>query len=68
MPYSEIDIIMHPERYLHNIQVDNVIFGYHDKELKVLLQADLIAATSKHGRSRAGMLEGKNQSRKRLEG
>ena len=24
--------------YLHNVAVDNVIFGYHDKELKVLLQ------------------------------
>jgi len=24
--------------FLHNVSVDNVIFGYHDKELKVLLQ------------------------------
>ena len=24
--------------YLHNVSVDNVIFGYHEKELKVLLQ------------------------------
>jgi hypothetical protein len=38
MEYSEIEIITHPDRYLHHIQVDNVIFGYHDKELKVLLQ------------------------------
>lgn len=38
MEYSEVEIITHPERYLHHIQVDNVIFGYHDKELKVLLQ------------------------------
>ncbi len=45
MEYSEIDIIMHPEKYLHNIQVDNVILGYHDKELKVLLQQTI--ATSK---------------------
>jgi len=26
------------EHYLRNVAVDNVIFGYHDKELKVLLQ------------------------------
>jgi len=45
MEYSEIEIITHPERYLSHIQVDNVIFGYHDKELKVLLQQTI--ATSK---------------------
>ncbi len=45
MPYSELDIILHPEKYLPNIQVDNVIFGYHDKELKVLLHQTV--ATSK---------------------
>ena len=45
MEYSEIEIITHPDRYLHHIQVDNVIFGYHDKELKVLLQQTV--ATSK---------------------
>jgi hypothetical protein len=45
MEYSEIEIITHPDRYLHHIQVDNVIFGYHDKELKVLLQQTI--ATSK---------------------
>ncbi len=38
MAYTELDIIRHPESYLPNIQVDNVILGYHDKELKVLLQ------------------------------
>lgn len=39
MNQSEIDdIISNPDRYLHNVLVDNVIFGYHDKELKVLLQ------------------------------
>jgi ADP-ribose pyrophosphatase YjhB (NUDIX family) len=32
------DIINHSDRYLHNVSVDNVIFGYHDKELKILLQ------------------------------
>lgn len=26
------------QHYLHNVSVDNVIFGYHAKELKVLLQ------------------------------
>ena len=39
MEQSEIDdIILHSDRYLRNVLVDNVIFGYHDKELKVLLQ------------------------------
>ena len=38
MAYTELDIIHHPENYLPNIQVDNVILGYHDKELRVLLQ------------------------------
>src|SRR5882724_3425460 len=32
------DFFNHSERYLRNVAVDNVIFGYHDKELKVLLQ------------------------------
>lgn len=36
---SELDdIISHPNHYLHNVLVDNVILGYHDRELKVLLQ------------------------------
>jgi ADP-ribose pyrophosphatase YjhB (NUDIX family) len=39
MEQSEIDdIILHPDRYLRNVLVDNVILGYHDRELKVLLQ------------------------------
>jgi len=32
------DFIKDGNSYLHNVSVDNVIFGYHDKELKVLLQ------------------------------
>lgn len=32
------DIVNHSQHYLRNVAVDNVIFGYHDKELKVLLQ------------------------------
>lgn len=32
------DIIINADQYLKNVAVDNVIFGYHDKELKVLLQ------------------------------
>lgn len=32
------DIILHPECYLHNVLVDNVILGYHDRDLRVLLQ------------------------------
>lgn len=38
MKQSETDILEYADRYLHNVAVDNVIFGYHDKELKVLLQ------------------------------
>ena len=38
MKQSETDILENADRYLHNVAVDNVIFGYHDKELKVLLQ------------------------------
>jgi ADP-ribose pyrophosphatase YjhB (NUDIX family) len=38
MEQSEIDDILHADRYLRNVLVDNVILGYHDKELKVLLQ------------------------------
>lgn len=45
MAYTALDIIQHPENYLPNIQVDNVILGYHDKELKVLLQQTI--ATNK---------------------
>lgn len=32
------DFIGRGEQYLKNVAVDNVIFGYHEKELKVLLQ------------------------------
>ena len=37
-PSDQTDIIENPDRYLKNVAVDNVIFGYHSKELKVLLQ------------------------------
>src|SRR4051812_49314112 len=30
--------IFNPDDFIKNVAVDNVIFGYHDKELKVLLQ------------------------------
>lgn len=30
--------IFNPDKFLKNVAVDNVIFGYHEKELKVLLQ------------------------------
>ncbi len=36
------DILTHPELFLHNVAVDNVIFGYHDRELKVLLQKPFV--------------------------
>lgn len=32
------DFFNNTDLYLRNVAVDNVIFGYHDKELKVLLQ------------------------------
>lgn len=31
-------ILNGPEHYLRNVSIDNVIFGYHNKQLKVLLQ------------------------------
>ena len=36
------DIFTDADRYLRNVAVDNVIFGYHDKELKVLLQQPFV--------------------------
>jgi ADP-ribose pyrophosphatase YjhB (NUDIX family) len=30
------------DQYLRNVSVDNVIFGYHDKELKILLQQPFV--------------------------
>jgi ADP-ribose pyrophosphatase YjhB (NUDIX family) len=38
MPESLTDTFLNGNEYLKNVSVDNVIFGYHDKELKVLLQ------------------------------
>ena len=35
---TEANIFDNEHDYLHNVAVDNIIFGYHDKELKVLLQ------------------------------
>lgn len=32
------EILNGDKRYLHNVSIDNVIFGYHNKQLKVLLQ------------------------------
>jgi 8-oxo-dGTP diphosphatase len=36
------DIIKYADKYLRNVAVDNVIFGYHDKELKILLQRPFV--------------------------
>jgi len=42
MEQSDIDdFLFNSDKYLRNVVVDNVIFGYHDKELKVLLQQPL---------------------------
>jgi 8-oxo-dGTP diphosphatase len=39
MAEEDLDnIIKYADQYLRNVAVDNVIFGYHDKELKTLLQ------------------------------
>src|SRR5664279_1379159 len=37
-PDESDNIFKDPGQYLRNVSVDNVIFGYHDKGLKVLLQ------------------------------
>src|SRR5215204_4523590 len=33
----ENPVLAGPKQYLQNVAVDNVIFGYHEKKLKVLL-------------------------------
>jgi 8-oxo-dGTP diphosphatase len=38
MEQSDIDFLNEPGLFLRNVSVDNIIFGYHEKELKVLLQ------------------------------
>lgn len=35
---GKADTVFNPENFLKHIAVDNVIFGYHERELKVLLQ------------------------------
>lgn len=37
-PSDEQDLFINAGNYLRNVGVDNVIFGYHQKELKILLQ------------------------------
>ncbi len=37
-PSDQMDNIFNVDKFLKNVAVDNVIFGYHDKELKILLQ------------------------------
>jgi 8-oxo-dGTP diphosphatase len=36
------DIFKYSDHYLRNVAVDNVILGYHDKELKILLQQPFV--------------------------
>jgi len=36
------DLLNNPDQWLRNVAVDNVILGYHDKELKVLLQRPFV--------------------------
>jgi len=36
------DFFKNSNQFLHNVAVDNVILGYHDKELKVLLQQPVV--------------------------
>lgn len=37
------DLFTREQDYLHNVSIDNVLFGYHQKELKVLLQQPFAA-------------------------
>src|SRR3954471_13222989 len=37
MDQLDFEINIDPDKHLRNVLVDNIIFGYHDKELKVLL-------------------------------
>lgn len=37
-PLDQVDPFFDSDNFLKNVAVDNVIFGYHNKELKVLLQ------------------------------
>ncbi len=37
-PTDAADFAAYSDQFLRNVAVDNVIFGYHEKELKVLLQ------------------------------
>src|SRR5207253_7084454 len=37
-PLDQADDILDSAQFLKNVAVDNVIFGYHNKELKVLIQ------------------------------
>lgn len=37
-PLSQTDAILDSAQFLRNVAVDNIIFGYHNRELKVLLQ------------------------------
>jgi 8-oxo-dGTP diphosphatase len=38
MKWPQLETVLNENEHLRNVSVDNVIFGYHDKELKVLLQ------------------------------
>ena len=38
MKLEDADFFLNSGEYLRNVGIDNVIFGYHEKELKVLLQ------------------------------
>jgi 8-oxo-dGTP diphosphatase len=43
MAEEDLDnIVKFADQYLRNVAVDNVIFGYHDKELKILLQRPFV--------------------------
>jgi 8-oxo-dGTP diphosphatase len=39
---SQENFVLNSDLYLRNVAVDNVIFGYHDKEIKVLLQRPFV--------------------------
>lgn len=36
--FGKVDTAFNPDEFLRNVAVDNVVFGYHKRELKALLQ------------------------------
>jgi ADP-ribose pyrophosphatase YjhB (NUDIX family) len=39
---NQLEITLNTDEYLKNVSIDNVIFGYHERKLKVLLQRPIV--------------------------